>query len=105
MYRLTLYVAGQTERSVRAQKHLEALCAQYLECACEVQVIDVLENPEAALAAQILATPTIVRELPLPQRRLVGDLSDAGRVIRALELVADNFLDESLSPEPPNPDS
>ncbi len=84
MYKLTLYVAGQTERSVRAQRHLEILCAQHLDCAYEVQVIDVLENPEAALAAQILATPTIVRELPLPQRRLVGDLSDVERVIRVL---------------------
>ncbi len=105
MYKLTLYVAGQTERSVHAQRHLETLCAQRLDHAYEVQVIDVLENPEAALAAQILATPTIVRELPLPQRRLVGDLSNAERVIRALGLVADNFLDESLSSEPPNPDS
>ncbi|MCE7947067.1 MAG: circadian clock protein KaiB [Chloroflexi bacterium CFX4] len=102
MYKLTLYVAGQTERSVRAQKYLETLCAQHLACAYEVQVIDVLENPEAALAAQILVTPTIVRELPLPQRRLVGDLSDAERVIRALGL--DDFLDEAPSPKPPNSD-
>ena len=103
MYKLTLHVAGQTERSVRAQRYLEILCAQHLDCAYEIQVIDVLENPEAALAAQILATPTIVRELPLPQRRLIGDLSDAQSVVRALGLVAGEVPSEDVTAADPLP--
>jgi circadian clock protein KaiB len=86
MYILKLYVTGHTPRSERAIYNLYQLCDKYLTGNYQITVIDVAEYPEIAEREKILATPTVIRELPLPRRRLVGDLSDAERVISALDL-------------------
>ncbi|MCS6870193.1 MAG: circadian clock KaiB family protein [Anaerolineae bacterium] len=88
MYVLKLYVAGQTARTERAIYNLYNLCNQHLAGNYEITVIDILEHPHLAEEEQILATPTLVRESPLPRRRLVGDLSDAERVLEALDLTS-----------------
>jgi len=84
--RLKLFVAGSTERSQRAIGNLQAICRTTLEEPCDFEVIDVLERPERAERARIVVTPTLVREVPPPERRIVGDLSDGPRVAEALGL-------------------
>lgn len=81
---LSLYVCGDTPRSQRAIHRLREMLADRQDC--RVEVIDVIQRPEAAEAARILATPALVKELPLPVRRLVGDLTDAAVVLELLEL-------------------
>jgi circadian clock protein KaiB len=83
---LTLYVTGQTPRSQRAIASLRSLCEQELKGRYELTVIDVLEHPQLAEDQKILATPTVIRELPPPIRRIIGDLSDAERVLLGLDL-------------------
>jgi circadian clock protein KaiB len=81
-----LYVAGATEKSARAVADLRKLCDQRLAGRYELQVVDVYQEPSAAFQEGILVAPTLVRKAPLPVRRLVGDLSDAGKVIAALDI-------------------
>lgn len=83
-YVLTLYVAGQTVRSQRAVDNLRRICEDALAGRYELQVVDVLEQPELAEQRKILATPTLIRELPPPARWLIGDLSDAHKVLVGL---------------------
>ena len=81
-----LYVAGQTERSQAAEANLRALCESRLPGGYELEVIDAAEQPARAEEQRILATPTVVRLAPLPQRRVIGDLSDERRAASALGL-------------------
>jgi circadian clock protein KaiB len=81
-----LYVTGQTIRSRTALENLRRICTDRLDGAAEIEVIDVLERPDLAEQHWIIATPTLVRELPAPSRRLVGDLSSVDRVIEVLGL-------------------
>ena len=81
-----LYIAGNTTRSVRAQANLRRLCDELLSGQCRVEIIDVLEQPQLAEQQKILATPTLIRELPLPMRRVIGDLSDEEKVLMALDM-------------------
>lgn len=85
-YLLKLYVTGQTPRSIRAISNLQQICRDELHGCYEMVVIDVLERPQLAEDEQILATPTVVKELPTPMRRIIGDLSDSERVLLGLEL-------------------
>ncbi|HEX5271778.1 MAG TPA: circadian clock protein KaiB [Gemmataceae bacterium] len=85
-YLLKLYVTGQTPRSLRAIANLRALCEEELKGEYELFVIDVLERPQLAEDEKILATPTVVKELPTPMRRIIGDLSDSERVLLGLDL-------------------
>ncbi len=87
-YLLKLYVTGQTPRSLRAIANLRALCEEELKGEYEMVVIDVLERPQLAEDEKILATPTVVKELPTPIRRIIGDLSDSERVLLGLDLRA-----------------
>jgi circadian clock protein KaiB len=87
-YLLKLYVTGQTPRSLRAISNLRALCEEELRGQYEMVVIDVLERPQLAEDEKILATPTVVKELPTPIRRIIGDLSDSERVLLGLDLRA-----------------
>ncbi len=91
-YVLKLYVTGQTPRSQRAIANLRRICEEELSGAYEMVVIDVLERPQLAEHEKILATPTVVKELPTPIRRVIGDLSDSERVLLGLDLrsAADN---------------
>lgn len=83
---LRLYVAGQTARSLAALANLKTICEEHLEGRYRIQVIDLLERPQLARGDQILALPTLVRRLPEPIRRLVGDLSDRERALVGLDL-------------------
>ncbi len=87
-YLLKLYVTGQTPRSHRAIVNLRQLCEEELRGEYEMVVIDVLERPQLAEDEKILATPTVVKELPTPMRRIIGDLSDSERVLLGLDLRA-----------------
>ena len=83
---IKLYVTGQTARSLRAIANLRRICEEELKGEYDLMVIDVLERPQLAEDEKILATPTVVRELPPPIRRIIGDLSDTERVLLGLDL-------------------
>ena len=85
-YLLKLYVTGQTPRSRRAIDNLRSICEEELRGRYEMHVIDVLDRPQLAEDEKILATPTVVKELPVPIRRIIGDLSDAEKVLLGLDL-------------------
>lgn len=87
-YVLRLYVSGTTARSVRAIASMRRLCDTELKDRFELDVIDIYQNPEGTKQDQIVAVPTLVRLLPEPLRRLVGDLSDHERVLAGLDIVA-----------------
>jgi circadian clock protein KaiB len=86
LYVLRLYVTGMTERSSRAIRNLKRICEQRLPGRYDLEVIDLYEHPLLAASAGIAATPTVVKSLPAPVRRLIGDLSDEQTVLRALDL-------------------
>lgn len=83
---LRLYVAGQTPKSVAAIANLHAFCEEHLRGKYEIEVIDLLQNPQLASGDQILAIPTLVRKLPVPVRKIIGDLSNTERVVVGLDL-------------------
>jgi circadian clock protein KaiB len=85
-WNLRLYVAGQTPRSLTAFKNLNEICEQYLKGKYHIEVIDLMENPTLARGDQILAIPTLVRKLPQPIRKIIGDLSDTERVLVGLDI-------------------
>jgi circadian clock protein KaiB len=85
-YVLRLYIAGQTPRSVAALSNLKEICEEHLAGRYKLQVVDLLENPQLARGDQILAIPTLVRRLPLPMRKIIGDLSNTERVLVGLDL-------------------
>lgn len=85
-WELRLYVAGQTRRCVEAFSHLRELCEQHLEGRYSIEVIDLLKNPTLAAGDQIIAIPTLVRKLPRPMKKIIGDLSNAERVLVGLNL-------------------
>jgi len=85
-YELRLYVAGQTPRSLEAFSNLKKICEEHLKGQCTIEVIDLLENPRLAKGDQILAVPTLVRQLPKPVRKIIGTLADTERVLVGLDL-------------------
>ncbi len=85
---LRLYVAGQSPKSLRALANLKRLCEEHLDSDYEIEVVDLLENPRLAAGDEIVAIPTLVRRLPKPMRKIIGDLSDPERVIVGLQLLS-----------------
>ena len=85
-YRLRLYVAGQTPKSILALSNLKQICEDHLQGRYEIEIIDLLENPQLAAGDQILALPTLVRRLPEPIKKIIGDLSNTERVLVGLDL-------------------
>jgi circadian clock protein KaiB len=85
-YVLRLYVTGSTPRSTLAIQNLKAICEEHLHGRYELQVIDVYQRPSLAKDERIVATPTLVKVLPAPLRRLIGDLSNEERVLLGLDL-------------------
>jgi circadian clock protein KaiB len=83
---LRLYVAGQTPKSLTAFSNLKKICAEHLHNKYRIDVIDLLENPQLARGDQILAVPTLVRNLPEPVRKIIGDLSNTEKVLVGLDL-------------------
>jgi circadian clock protein KaiB len=88
-YTLRLYVSGATPCSTRAIENVKALCEEHLPGRYDLEVVDIYQQPGLAEGDQILATPTLVRRLPLPLRRLVGDLSDPERVLGRLNIYSE----------------
>ncbi len=86
VWTLKLYIAGQTPRSVAALHNLQRIADEHLDGRYRIQVIDLLENPQLAKGDQILAVPTLVRKLPVPVRKIIGDLSNTERVLVGLDL-------------------
>jgi circadian clock protein KaiB len=85
-WNLRLYVAGQTPRSLTAFQNLKNICEEYLEGEYHIEVVDLMENPTLARGDQILAIPTLVRKLPQPIRKIIGDLSNTERVLVGLDI-------------------
>ena len=86
-YLLRLYVTGTTPRSAKAIRNIRAICEEKLHGRYDLEVIDIYQQPELASRAQIVVAPTLVKRLPLPVRRLIGDLSNIERVLVGLDLV------------------
>ena len=86
VWRLRLYTAGQTPKSLRAFANLKVICEEHLKGRYQIEVIDILEDPTMARGNQIVAVPTLVRELPQPVRKIIGDLSNNERVLVGLDL-------------------
>ena len=85
-WQLRLYVAGQTPRSITAFANLQRICEEHLAGEFEIEVVDLLENPRLAKDDQIVAIPTLVRKLPEPIRKIIGDLSDTEQTLVGLQL-------------------
>jgi len=83
---LKLYVAGQTPKSLAALSNLNKICKEHLQGRYKLQVIDLMKTPQLAQGDQILAIPTLVRQLPVPIRKIIGDLSDLEKVVVGLNL-------------------
>ena len=90
---LRLYVAGQTPKCIRAFENLKRLCEEHLANRYEIEIVDLLERPQLGRGDQILAIPTLVRRLPEPMKKIIGDLSNTERVLVGLD----------LRPAPPRP--
>jgi circadian clock protein KaiB len=84
---LKLYVAGQTAKSLTAVKNLKRICEEHLSGQYHIEVIDLMENPQLAEGDQILALPTLVRKLPEPIRKIIGDLSNTEKVLVGLDVI------------------
>ena len=89
-YILRLYVAGMSPRSVRAIENIRKICEENLKGRYELDVIDVYQQPEYARKEQLLAAPTLIKKLPLPLRRFIGDMSNKERILVGLDLVPKN---------------
>jgi len=85
-WELRLYVAGQTPKSVKAFHNLKTICEEHLAGQYHIEVIDLLEDPQLAEGDQILAIPTLVRKLPEPVKKIIGDLSNTERVLVGLDI-------------------
>jgi len=85
-WNLRLYVAGQTPKSLQAFANLKRICEEHLAGEYNIEVIDLLKHPQLAKGDQILALPTLVRKLPVPVRKIIGDLSNTERVLVGLDL-------------------
>jgi circadian clock protein KaiB len=83
-YVLRLFITGHTEKSRRAVRNITRLCEEHLHGAYDLEVIDLYQQPELAVEHQLVAAPTLFKVLPLPPRRMIGDLSDTGRVLAGL---------------------
>ena len=85
-YELRLYVAGQTPKSLAALANLRKICEENLDCKYHIEVIDLMENPQLARGDQIVAVPTLVRKLPPPMKKIIGDLSNEEKVLVGLDI-------------------
>jgi circadian clock protein KaiB len=85
-WHLRLYVAGQSPKSLKAYANLMRLCEEQLDSRYDIEIVDLVENPQLAAGDEIVAIPTLVRRLPSPMRKIIGDLSDSDRVLVGLQL-------------------
>jgi len=89
-YLLRLYTNGSSSRSIKAIANLRKLCEEHLEGRHDLEIVDISKNPELAVAEQVIAAPTLVKMLPLPLRRFIGDLSQTERILIGLDLRNDS---------------
>lgn len=89
IWNLRLYVAGQTQKSITAFANLKKICEEHLAGKYRIEVIDLLKNPRLAKGDQIIAIPTLVRKLPEPIKKIIGDLADTERVLVGLDIRAE----------------
>jgi circadian clock protein KaiB len=87
-YVLRLFVTGHTQKSVRAVRNITRLCEEHLHGSYKLEIIDVYQQPELAAEHQLVAAPTLFKVLPLPPRKMIGDMSDTGRVLAGLGIPA-----------------
>lgn len=85
-YLLRLYVTGSTPQSVRAIENIKKICEEHLKGRYELEVVDLYQNPGLAMGEQIIAAPTLIKKLPQPLRRIIGDMSNTERVLVGLDL-------------------
>jgi circadian clock protein KaiB len=85
-WELTLYVAGKTEKSVAASENIRRYCRDHLHDRYTIEIIDLLVHPQMAESDQILAIPTLVRKVPKPVRKIIGDLSNMNKVLKGLDI-------------------
>jgi circadian clock protein KaiB len=85
-YNLRLYVAGQTPKSIAAISNLRKICEQHLPGRYEIEIIDLMQDPALAMRHQIVAIPTLIRQLPEPLKRIIGDLSNTEKVLVGLDI-------------------
>ena len=85
-YVLRLYVSGMTSNSLRAVENVRKICSEYLAGRCQIEIIDIYQQPALAKERQIVAAPTLVKELPLPMRRFIGDMSQTERILQGLDV-------------------
>jgi len=85
-YVLRLYVTGMTPRSARAVKNLQEICDEYLDGRYDLEVVDIYQQPVLTKGEQIIAAPTLIKKLPLPMRRIIGDMSNRERVLLGLDI-------------------
>jgi circadian clock protein KaiB len=83
---LRLYVAGQTPNSLTAFENLKRICAEHLDCRYRIEVIDLIKNPQLAKDHQIIAVPTLIRKLPTPVKKIIGNLSNTEKVLVGLDI-------------------
>ena len=96
-YVLRLYVTGMTPRSGRAISNLQSICDEYLAGRYDLEIVDIYQQPVLTKGEQIIAAPTLIKKLPLPMRRIIGDMSNKDRVLLGLDLVrADDQRGEAL---------
>lgn len=86
LFELRLYVAGQTQKSVAALANLKKYCEEHLKGKYRIEIIDLLKNPQLAEGDQIVAIPTLVKKVPLPVRKIIGDLSNSEKVLVGLDI-------------------
>lgn len=94
-YELTLFVSGASSSSARAIREAQSLCETHLDGRYELTIVDINEEPELTLSRRVLATPTLLKDNPAPERMLVGDLSDRDRVLIALDVRVAGAVDEA----------
>ena len=100
IYSLRLFVAGSTVRSRQAIENLGRICREHLDGRVDLEVVDIYQQPELAARYQVIAAPTLVKLHPLPVRRIIGDLSETGRVLRGLDLVPPPSPSPAPAPAP-----
>jgi circadian clock protein KaiB len=93
VYILRLYVAGQTKKSLAAFANLKKICEEHLQGRYRIEIVDLLEHPQLAKGDQILAIPTLVRQLPPPIKKIIGDLSNTEKVLVGLDIRPANQVD------------
>jgi circadian clock protein KaiB len=86
-YILRLYITGMTPKSQKAIKNVQKICTEHLKGRCELEIIDIYQQPDYAKSEQLIAAPTLIKKLPLPLRKFIGDMSDKEKILVGLDII------------------